>query len=57
MRPLNIEPYSPPVRHDYPENVYWGDTHLHTYLSADDGAVTYNPALVALLGHYSTVTL
>ena len=28
-------PYSPPVRHDYPENVYWGDTHLHTYLSAD----------------------
>ena len=29
------EPYSPPVRHDYPDNVYWGDTHLHTYLSSD----------------------
>jgi len=29
------EPYSPAVERDYPENVYWGDTHLHTYLSAD----------------------
>ena len=29
------EPYSPPVTHDYPDNVYWGDTHLHTYHSAD----------------------
>ena len=29
------EPYSPPVTHDYPDNVYWGDTHLHTYISSD----------------------
>ena len=29
------EPYSPPVRQPYPNNVYWGDTHLHTYLSGD----------------------
>ena len=29
------EPYSPPVRQDYPDNVYWGDTHVHTYLSGD----------------------
>ena len=28
-------PYSPPVRQDYPDNVYWGDTHVHTYLSGD----------------------
>lgn len=29
------EPYSPPVDADYPQNVYWGDTHLHTRNSAD----------------------
>jgi hypothetical protein len=28
-------PYSPPVRDKYPNNVYWGDTHLHTNLSGD----------------------
>ncbi len=27
--------YSPYVDRDYPENVYWGDTHLHSYLSGD----------------------
>ena len=27
--------YSPYVDRDYPKNVYWGDTHLHTYLSGD----------------------
>jgi hypothetical protein len=27
--------YSPPVDRDYPDSVYWGDTHLHTYLSGD----------------------
>lgn len=29
------EPYSPYVNQSWPEYVYWGDTHLHTYLSAD----------------------
>ncbi len=28
-------PYSAPVDADYPKNVYWGDTHLHTRNSAD----------------------
>ena len=27
--------YAPTVRHIYPDTVYWGDTHVHTYLSAD----------------------
>ena len=29
------QPYSVPVDSDYPKNVYWGDTHLHTRNSAD----------------------
>lgn len=29
------EPYSPAVRDTFPDNVYWGDTHLHTFLSGD----------------------
>ena len=29
------QPYSAPVDSDYPKNVYWGDTHLHTRNSAD----------------------
>ncbi len=27
--------YSPNVNRHYPDNVYWGDTHLHTWLSGD----------------------
>ena len=27
--------YSPTVRDAYPDTVYWGDTHVHTYLSGD----------------------
>jgi|TARA_Y100000310_G_scaffold261403_1_gene270707 hypothetical protein len=27
--------YSPTVHRTYPDNVFWGDTHLHTYLSGD----------------------
>ena len=27
--------YSPYVEQNYPANVYWGDTHLHTNLSVD----------------------
>ena len=29
------KPYSLPSTEDYPQNVYWGDTHLHTRNSAD----------------------
>ena len=29
------QPYSPLVGQAYPDNVYWGDTHLHTALSVD----------------------
>lgn len=29
------EPYSPQVGQSYPDNVYWGDTHVHTALSVD----------------------
>ena len=32
---LAAEPYSPHVGQAYPDNVYWGDTHVHTALSAD----------------------
>ena len=32
---LAEESYSPYVDQSYPTNVYWGDTHLHTYLSGD----------------------
>ena len=35
--------YSPAVSHNYPTNVYWGDTHVHTNLSAD--AYTLNNRL------------
>ena len=29
------ESYSPNVDDAYPDNVYWGDTHVHSYLSGD----------------------
>ena len=29
------DPYSPVVRNTFPDTVYWGDTHVHTYLSGD----------------------
>ena len=38
--------YSPYVGRDFPVNVYWGDTHLHTSLSFDaygDGNTTKGP--------------
>ena len=40
------EVYSPYVGRDFPMNVYWGDTHLHTSLSFDaygDGNTTKGP--------------
>lgn len=33
--PVHADDYSSPVKSDYPKNVYWGDTHLHTRNSAD----------------------
>jgi hypothetical protein len=32
------QPYSPHAGRDFPTRVYWGDTHLHTSLSADAAA-------------------
>ena len=40
------EPYSPYVGQDFPKNVYFGDTHLHTSLSFDafgDGNTSKSP--------------
>src|SRR5580692_12241542 len=31
-------PYSPYADRNFPERVYWGDTHLHTSFSIDAGA-------------------
>ncbi len=33
--PAAAESYSPNVNAAYPDNVHWGDTHVHTYLSGD----------------------
>lgn len=38
---LAQKPYSPYVNQDYPNNVYWGDTHLHTDLSTELYAMDY----------------
>ena len=32
---LGAEIYSRPAARDFPANVYWGDTHLHTNMSVD----------------------
>jgi hypothetical protein len=41
-----VKPYSPAVGRDYPTNVYFGDTHLHTSISLDafgDGNTKIGP--------------
>ncbi len=35
---LSKKSYSPYAGRNFPSNVYWGDTHLHTGLSMDAGA-------------------
>ena len=39
--------YSPYANRNFPDNVYWGDTHLHTTLSFDAGA-TADKLIVSL---------
>jgi len=42
----DVAPYSPSVGRDYPTNVYFGDTHLHTSISLDafgDGNTKVGP--------------
>jgi len=42
-----VASYSTPVGQDYPKNLYWGDTHLHTRNSADAyalGNMSLSPA-------------
>ena len=42
----NVKPYSPAVGQDFPTNVYFGDTHLHTNISLDaygDGNTKIGP--------------
>jgi len=34
-----VQQYSPYVGRDYPTDVYWGDTHLHTAVSVDAGTM------------------
>ena len=33
------ETYSPPVNQTFPDNVYWGDTHVHTSFSSHDANI------------------
>lgn len=39
LQSVQAENYSPAVGKQYPANVYWGDTHLHSSLSADANAI------------------
>ncbi|HEB91066.1 MAG TPA: DUF3604 domain-containing protein [Deltaproteobacteria bacterium] len=51
--------YSPPVAHDYPRQVFFGDTHLHTNLSPDAftfGNRTLSPEKAFRFARGETVT-
>ncbi len=39
LKALARTEYSPYVGREYPTNVYWGDTHLHTAVSVDAGTM------------------
>ena len=42
--------YSPYAERSFPDTVYWGDTHLHTALSADAGLPLARDEAIAALG-------
>lgn len=51
--------YSPYVGQDYPMNIYWGDTHVHTNMSADanlTGSNTVSPEDAYRFAQGQTVT-
>jgi hypothetical protein len=50
--------YSPPAENDFPDQVFWGDTHLHTQLSTDanaQGNKNINPADAYTLARGGTI--
>ena len=50
--------YSPPVENDFPDHVFWGDTHLHTHLSTDanaQGNKNISPADAYVLARGGTI--
>ena len=53
------KPYSPDIIDDYPMDVYWGDTHLHTNLSADSytlGNINLTPSDAYRFARGETIT-
>ena len=51
--------YSPPAQSDFPDRVFWGDTHLHTHLSTDanaQGNKNLSPADAYTVARGGTVT-
>ena len=51
--------YSPAARNDFPDRVFWGDTHLHTHLSTDanaQGNKNLSPADAYTVARGGTVT-
>jgi hypothetical protein len=50
--------YSPPAGNDFPDHVFWGDTHLHTHLSTDanaQGNKNISPADAYVLARGGTI--
>ncbi len=56
--PAREDKYSPYVDHHFPQNVYFGDTHLHTSWSADAGlaGATLGPDFAYRVARGETVT-
>jgi hypothetical protein len=52
------QPYSAPVENDFPDRVFWGDTHLHTRFSTDanaQGNKNISPADAYVLARGGTI--